>query len=306
MVEWDHLRIVLAIHRSGSMAAAALSLNIDRATVLRRLDALENSLKSRLFDRRSDGCSLTEAGRGIIEQVIGVEHAMTALSYRVEGEDRRAEGTVRLAAPEFLLEHIVAPAIPALRKLYPGLTLDLLTDHASLDMARGEADVAIRFRRPVNDALVARRVGTAAVGLFAARSYLEARGAPPGGDLTGHDVLLLEGAFLQMPAMGWLLPQMGNVRVAARCNEVVPLLRAVRAGAGIACLPVIAAHGDEALAAVPPGIVGRCDVYLATHRDLRGRARVRAVFDFIVRLFGQKAALLSGGEGGGPAAEFAG
>ena len=127
MPEWDFLRIVLAVHRAGLMTAAAEVLGIDRAAVLRRLDALEAQLKTRVFDRRPDGCVLTPSGQNIIGLVQDVEHAITALQHRVEGDDRRAEDVVKLAAPAFSMDHVIAPAIPLLRALHPQLQPDVHT-----------------------------------------------------------------------------------------------------------------------------------------------------------------------------------
>ncbi len=92
MLEWDNLRYMLAIHRRGSMQAAADELGIDRATVLRRLDALEAGLKVRLFDRGREGCEITPAGQEILGTVEGIEQAMTSLAHRVRGRDEAAEG----------------------------------------------------------------------------------------------------------------------------------------------------------------------------------------------------------------------
>ena len=294
MLEWDYLRIVLAIHRSGSMTAAAELLGVDRATVLRRLDAVEAQLKTRLFDRRPDGCTLTNSGRNIIGQVQSVEQAITALQHRVEGDDGRVEGYVKVAAPAFLLDHLIAPAIPLLRALHPHLTIELRDDNDSLDLTRGETDIALRILRPANEAVVARRIGAVAVALYGSADYLSRRGTPQAGDLDGHDLLILEGALGQVPAMGWLWAHLDSAKVPLRCHEIATLLAAVKAGGGIACLPVLVAEGMPDLVAIEPGVVGRFDVFLATHRDLRDRARVRSAFDFITRLFGQRSAILNG------------
>ena len=111
MLEWDHLRVVLAVHRGGSMQAASQLLSIDRATVLRRLDSLEARLGARLFERRRDGCVLTRAGLEIIATAEGIEQAMTALEHRVHGEDRRAEGVVTVTVPEFFAVKVLVPAL---------------------------------------------------------------------------------------------------------------------------------------------------------------------------------------------------
>lgn len=294
MIDWDLMRVVLAIHRRGSMAGASELLGIDRATVLRRLDALEGQLQSRLFERRPDGCLLTPAGRNIIGLVEGVEQAMTALELRVEGEDTRVEGRVCVAAPLFLIESVIAPALPTVRAAYPALDVELRADFESLDLARADADIALRFSRPANDAVIARRAGSIAIGLFASETYSRGRGMPQGGDLQGHDLLLLDGPLGHLPCMGWPLAQLSGARVVLRSDEPGPLVAAAAAGAGIACVPVVAAIAAPNLHALSPGIVGRAEIYLATHRDLRTRARVKSVFDLLARLFTQRAADLTG------------
>lgn len=294
MLGWDYLRIVLAVHRSGSMSAAAELLGIDRATVLRRLDAVEAQLKTRLFDRRADGCVLTGSGRSIIGLVQDVEQAMTALQHRVEGTDRRVEGTVTVAVPDFLLDHVIAPAMPVLRALHPQLALDLRADHDALDLTRGEAEVALRLIRPAHEAVVAKRIGSVAVALFASEDYLARRGTPHQGHLDGHDLLMLEGTLGRIPAMGWLWAHLGQAEVPMQCNAIAPLVAAMQAGAGIACLPTVVVEGLPGIVPIAPGIVGRFDVYLATHRDLHDRARVRSAYDFITRLFAQRSAALNG------------
>jgi DNA-binding transcriptional LysR family regulator len=294
MLEWDHLRVVLAVHRSGSMQAASQLLDVDRATVLRRLDALEARLGARLFERRRDGCVLTRAGLEIIATVEGIEQAMTALEHRVHGEDRRAEGVVTVTVPEFFAVKVLIPALPRLRRAHPGLTVEVRTGHGFLNLARGEADIALRNRRPDHNSLVSRRVGTVAIGLYASRAYLNARGTPTAGDYTGHDVILFDESLAGMPGYDWVEENTTRSTIAMRSNEILPLLAAARVGAGIAYLPAIAAFAEPDLVPVPPGIIGKPEIFLITHRDLRRRARVRVAFDFIVRLCTEQAAALAG------------
>ena len=294
MLEWDHLRVVLAVHRGGSMQAASQLLSIDRATVLRRLDSLEARLGARLFERRRDGCVLTRAGLEIIATAEGIEQAMTALEHRVHGEDRRAEGVVTVTVPEFFAVKVLVPALPRLSRAHPGLTVEIRTGHGFLNLARGEADIALRNRRPDHNSLVSRRVGTVAIALYASRAYLDARGTPEAGDYASHDVILFDESLAGMPGYDWVAEHTARSRIAMRSNEILPLLAAARAGAGIAYLPVIAAFGEPDLVAIPPGIIGAPEIFLITHRDLRRRARVRVAFDFIVRLCTEQASALAG------------
>jgi DNA-binding transcriptional LysR family regulator len=293
MLEWDQLRFMLAIHRGGSMQAAAEALRVDRATVLRRLDALEAALGARVFERRRDGCTLTRAGLDIIATVEGIEQAAVALAARVGGEDKRAEGVVTVTVPEFFAVKVLIPALPRLRAAHPGITVAVTSGHGFLNLARGEADIALRNRRPDHKSLVARRVGSVGIGLFAARAYLAGRGAPEGG-FGGHDMILFDESLAGMPGADKVEAMATAARIAMRSNEILPLLAAARSGLGIAYLPAVVAHDEPELVAVAPGIVGRPDIFLITHADLRTRARVRAVFDFIVRICTENAAALSG------------
>jgi DNA-binding transcriptional LysR family regulator len=293
MIEWDQLRYMLAIHRGGSMQAAAAELRVDRATVLRRLDSLESALGARLFDRRRDGCTLTKSGLEIIETVKGIELATTALAARVSGEDKRPQGVVNVTVPEFFAIKVLCPALPRFAELYPGITIEIATGHSFLNLARGEADIALRNRRPDHNSLVARRVGLVGIGLYASADYLAAH--PCDGPLGGHNVNLFDESLRGMPGVSWLETQLSDARVVMRSNEILPVVAATKASAGIGCIPAIAAHGEPSLVLVPPGLIGQPEIFLITHRDLRGRARVRAVFDFIVRLCTERAADLAGG-----------
>ena len=133
-----------------------------------------------------------------------------------------------------------------------------------------------------------------AIGLFASRAYVNERGAPAAEAYAGHDFILFDESLAGMPGVGWIEDRLAGARVALRSNEILPLLAAARAGAGIAYLPAIAAFDEPDLMPVAPGIIGRPDIFLITHRELRRRARVRVAFDFIVRLCTERAPALQG------------
>ncbi len=293
MLEWDHLRIVLAIHRRGSMQAAAEDLGIDRATALRRLDALEARLKASLFDRRHDGCVLTEAGHAIIATVEGIEQAITAIEHRVSGRDREAEGAVSVALPEFLAAKILAPELPRFAKLHPGITVEVSSGNGFMNLARGEANIALRNRRPDHNSLVSRRIGTAGLGFYASRDYVAARGDPALG-LGGHDFVVFDSSLSAVPSYSQMEDIARHGRIAMRSNEIMPMVAAAKAGLGITFLPCIVAHGEPGLSLVAPGIIAERDMFLVTHRDLLKRTRVRLVFDFVVRICTENSDALSG------------
>lgn len=273
------------------MQAAAEDLGIDRATVLRRLDALESRLKASLFDRRHDGCFLTEAGHAIIATVEGIEQAMAAIEHRVSGSDRETEGTVSVAMPEFLAAKLLVPELPSFAKLHPGITVEVVSGNGMMNLARGEADIALRNRQPDHNSLVSRRVGTAGFGFFASRDYLASRSDPAHG-LGGHDFVLFDSSLSNVPSYAQMEDIARHGKIVMRSNEILPMVAAANAGLGLTFLPCIAAHGETGLELVAPGIVAERDMFLVTRRELLNRARVRLVFDFVVRICAENSAAL--------------
>ena len=293
MAEWDYLRIALALHRQGSMQAAATALGVDRSTVIRRLDALEQQLDVKLFDRRSDGCTVTDKGREVVDTAENIEHSMTALSHRLGGFEGREEGKVVVTVPEFFATKLLIPALPRLRQAYPHIAVEVDSGHQFRNLARGEADIALRNRRPEQNSLVARKVGSVAIAFFASRAYIAHRGLPAA-DYAGHDIIIFGEELRGMPGYGRMEELAANSKIVMRCNEIMPLLSAARANLGVTAMPAIAAYDDPELVAVWPGIVGLPEIFLCTHRDLRNQARIRVVYDFIVKLCIENAAALSG------------
>ena len=260
------------------MSAAAELLGVDRATVIRRLDSLETKLKSRLFDRRPDGCTLTAAGRNIIGLVEGVEQAMTALAHRVEGEDGRSRGSGQARRARVpAVEHHRARRCRHLRTMHPDLSprSPRRVQRARPGARRGRHRPAVRppgqrgGRCPAG--------GTLAVVLCASPDYLARAGLPAGGDSRVTNCSSSKGRWAN-PGDG--LAAVADLRSAGR--DAAQRDRAVRrGGAGRRRHSLRSSdrgRSGRGLVPVSPGIVGRCDMYLATHRDLRSRARVRTVY----------------------------
>jgi DNA-binding transcriptional LysR family regulator len=293
MIDWDNLRIALAVHRTGSIAAAAAGLDVDRTTVLRRLDALELQLGARLFERRPGGCVLTRSGASVLERVGDMEELVLSLASRVAGEDQRTSGVVRITLPVFVAAYLLAPDLGKLRDQHPGLEVELLTGQRLFNLARREADIAIRNLRPAKGRLVSRRVGTAAFALFASPGYLARRGTP-GAALAGHDVILFDESLAVTPGYRAFAARAEAGRAVLRASEMPVALAAVREGVGIGLLPCVALRAAPELVALPPGPLARTEVHAVTHADIQRTARIRAVLGFIAGCFADHATLLAG------------
>jgi len=146
--QWDDVRFFLAVARTGSLSRAARALGVGHVTVGRRITALERRLGVTLMNRTPDGFATTSAGEAILRQCAAMEGAAMDLERIVAGRDSLVTGSVRVTTTEALAYQLVAPAIAAVQETHPELRVDLIAGVRSLDIARREADLAVRFARP--------------------------------------------------------------------------------------------------------------------------------------------------------------
>ena len=159
MFDWNDLRFFLAVARTGSTLAASKSLNVAQATVSRRITMLEEGLGTALFLRSPSGYTLSVRGAAMLPHAEAVQREVEALQISVAAEGRRLSGTVRLTTVESAANMWLMPAIASFRAKHPAVMAEIIVDDRALDIARGEADIAIRFGNPPqDDSLVIRRI----------------------------------------------------------------------------------------------------------------------------------------------------
>jgi DNA-binding transcriptional LysR family regulator len=287
MLDWDDLRIFLAIHRAGTLARAASELSINATTVGRRLTNLEERVEARLFDRTPEGFVLTLTGRDLLPRAERMEAEALGVAREVTGRDQQVAGSVRLSATEMLVTRFITPHVPAFRALYPELTLELECTNRSLSLSRRETDIALRLARPREDDVVTKRLTSVPLALYAAHRYLEAHGAPgsPEQSLSGHTVILFAASRLFAFENDWFAKRLAGAHIALRSDSVSSIYAAAISGLGLALLPRSVADHDRGLlrieteTAPEPRII-----YQAVHKDLMRSARVRAVLEFLSRV----------------------
>lgn len=296
MPSWDDLRHFLSIAREGSLAAAARTLRVDATTVGRRLVVLEKELGTRLFDRMPAGFVLTEAGRNIRSAVEDMEASVLAVERKASGDDARLEGVVRITTTEAFAVRTLLPGFGSFRERHPGIEVQFLTDYGALDLARREADIAVRLTRPKEDTLVARKVGEIGIAPYAAESYLARRGLPdPASGFAGHELIHYADAASKWPEARWMEGVATSARVAVRCNSLLSVVAAAGAGVGIGLMPCFMGDREPGLRRLMPPVLSlRRDIWLVVHRDLQHNARVRAVLHFLAEYIQRERPLISG------------
>jgi DNA-binding transcriptional LysR family regulator len=272
---WDDLRVLLALHRQGSLLGAGRALGTSTSTVARRISALEEGLQCVLVQRTRSGSSLEPRA---LELVALAEQFELGLSAARRAPSSTLTGTVRLSMGEGFVQPVTR-ILGELRRRHPAITIELVSEARLTDLARREADVAIRVARSRSSVLVERTAGRLRFSLYAASSYLDRRlrgGRLEPTDLPHHDVL----GYLGLPAQGaqqrWLEAQ-GVERFVLKTNSDVALGQAVADGQGLAVLPDALARELPVERVSYPHAPPVTPVYLAFHRGLRTEPRIRAV-----------------------------
>ncbi len=297
---WDDIRFFLAVCREGSLSAAASNLRVDYSTVGRRLAAFERQLGAKLVSRTPEGLLLTPTGRQILADCENMEAAALAVQRRAAGQDTRSAGLVTVATTESLAFHLVAPALTELRAIHPELQIHVLVDFRSLDLARRQADIAVRLPKPAESNLVCRRLGAYGFTLYASGDYLANRGTPKRGQGLGGHSLVSYLDRVSSPAPPFMGECFDQSMVVFKSNSTFAQLAAVASGLGIAELPCCVADSQAQTGVQrvwPDESPTPYPIWLITHEDLRRAARIRLVSAAIVKQFGQRRRILRNGLG---------
>jgi DNA-binding transcriptional LysR family regulator len=283
-MQWDDLRYVLEVTRTGSALGAAKGLGVNQTTVIRRIAALEARLGARLFERHSGGYEATPFGREAAAVAGRMELEALALAAFVAAGHRALSGSVRLSAAETLANLLVAPCLQAFQKAHPGIRVELDASDRRADVARGEADVALRAgSRPEGAGIVARRLPDNDWAVYCSRAYADENGSPSGPDaIAGHAVVALDGRMGQVPASQWLVSRTTDAEVRVRSNSLTNLVSNLRAGLGLGALPCILGDGEpELVRCFPPPLELRSEMWLIVRAELKSAPHVRALTDFL-------------------------
>ncbi|CAB3631911.1 MAG: LysR family transcriptional regulator [Achromobacter sp.] len=282
MFDWQDLYYFTVLARTQSLSAAARELQVEHATVGRRIDALEKSLGLRLVDRLPRSRPLTEDGRALAR----LAGAMTEIATGVEQLSRIASievaGTVRVSAPPSLASHCIAPCMAALRERHPKLNVVLLPSRSRVALDRGEADIALRTVRPEEEALVRRKIGVVRFALY---------GSPGFGEQPADQwrFIAYDESGDALPQQAWLHQIRRHRPVVFAASDLAAQQMAARSGLGAVVLPTIVGDSDAMLQRLAvEGEAPSRDLWLAVFPDLRRSPAVKAVMDFLVECVQQE------------------
>jgi DNA-binding transcriptional LysR family regulator len=282
-ISWDEFRLVKAIADTGSLAGAGDVLSLNHSTVFRRLNALEQDLGSRLFERSRTGYVPTPAGEEMVALASRMFDEVLEFERRVSGRDVKPSGELRITTNDSFVAHLTTPLFSAFCRLYPEIRLDVVVDNRALNLSKRDADVAIRATGEPPETLVGRRIAAIAWNVYgAADGTREATDDPH--DLAGECWVGFGDAISSIGPARWMARAVPHAKVSYRLNTILGLSQAAEAKVGVAMIPCFIGDrvpGLKRLLKSP--LVFDASLWLLTHPDLKNSARVRAFVDFMGR-----------------------
>lgn len=297
-VNWDDLRLFIAVARAGGLSAASAQTGLSPATLGRRMTALERALGAPLFFRRRDGYDLTESGRELLSHSGIAEGAM--LSIERWSAAASPPTAVRIAAGTWTGAFLAAHA-ETLAGISDGdgsrLALKIVSGSRSVDLLRREADLGLRNRRPTTPGLAGRRLGLIAFAIYGAPRLLAANLASrEESRFSDVDWVMFGPSDIDIPTTLWLQRHVRREPL-LQCSDARAVLDAAAAGAGLCLLPCFIGDRDDRLARASAPIPELThEQWLVAHDEDRHNRAIRLAAGRIAKLIRRRHTLFSGEE----------
>ena len=289
-MDWDDIRVFLALIRTGTIRAAAERLKVSHSTVARRIDALEKRLSTRLFERMPTGYALTPVGEDMLRVAETVEDELHGLARRIEGHDNRLSGRLCVTMVDALATNLLMPHLAEFTERYPDIDLEVPVSYVAADLDRREADVALRFARNPPEHLVGRHLLTCATAAYASHDYLN------GHDLQNPASARWIGFGAPDPYPKWVKKSAyPDIPAKGQFVSLLVQLAACQAGMGVAMLPCFLGEAAPSLRRLSPARPDPFfELWILTHSDMRANVRIRVFSEFIIAAVLSHRAVLEG------------
>ena len=286
-LRWDDLKLFLAVHEQGSLSGAARALKLGQPTLSRRIAELEEAVGEALFDRQSQGASLTAAGLKLLPAAQSMAEWANEAELSVKKQTWLPEGKVRIAAPPGIAYEVVVPLAAKIRQQNPQIQIEVLSGVEILNLGRGEADLSLRTVKPADADLVCVDEIASAMRVYTSKAY--AAKLPPKPGLADLDWICWAAPYDGLHINQELRAAIPNFRPAFTSDDYIVQFAACRAGVGAMILPqILHQHAglhelQELNIDLGPDAVGY--LYVVCHKRHRYLPKVQLVIDYICREF---------------------
>jgi len=274
-MDWEDLRLVLAVCREGSLSGAARALGVNYSTIFRRICSIEKGINLKLFERHRHGYVMTEAGKAVMDHAERMEEEANAVSRELVGTDASLCGRITLTAPKGVAQFALMPHLETFSRKHPEIDLDLILTSSSLHLERNEADLAVRIGKRPPENYIAREVCKFRFGNYGSPDYIEKY---------GHLKPLEHRWVVSRDApKPWWASERDRVNIVFRSDSMILNVDAARRGIGLLSMPHIVGNRTPGLRNIdlPVKNVERM-MWLLMHPDLRGTARMKALMSHLL------------------------
>lgn len=290
-MNWDDIRIFLAVARQGSVRNAAAALKVNHSTVSRRISTFEEKMNVRLFERLPNGYLLTTAGEELLRTANKIEGEIANVDRLIVGKDERMSGKIRVTLPSALGTSFLFEKFAEFCELYPEISLDINCSYEVADLNKREADLAIRVTKNPPENLIGRNVVTAALSTYISKELWE--------KTQSEETPTLPPCLAESKSMIHEEHFRNNIcsktPIKHYINNLDSLFNAVKAGMGIALLPCLMCDKDPELMRFPPGKTKFIhDIWVLIHKDLRHTLRIKTFKDFTIKALLENKDLIEG------------
>lgn len=284
-MNWNDLKYFLALAREGTISGAGRLLNVKHTTVARRIEALEISLGTRLFDKSRSGYAMTQAAENLYQQVVSMEEKVRTIDRQAANQDSALAGPLKLTIAFELANRLIIPKMEEFCQRFPDIDMQLLMTKSLVDLAAMEADLAIRMTPSPPDYLVGFEVMKLHHGIYASQEYLQYR--------SNKTKVILFQSEIKPP--DWVKKYAGDSQISLRVDDVGSMAVAAVSGFGLAKLPCFIGDTQAGLVRLefkmPPSDWG---IWILNHVELRTTARVRACKEHLISVLENQRDLITG------------
>jgi len=287
-MNWDDLRLFLAVARSGSISGAAKQMGVQHSTISRRMRQLEEKLGARLIERKTGGYELTLAGQDVKEAANKIEREVLAVDGSLLGKDKTLVGSLRVTALNNMASTVLMPFFARFSEMHPNVDLHIMVSNMDASLSQREADVAIRLTNSPTETLIGKRIVTVASTIYGSQAYLEkmrSQGSEP--------------KWIGVECCGfhktWTKQACDEDLHNFVSDDTLLTHSAIREGLGISILPCFMGDSDPLLKRYKePDPTYNLGLWILLHPDLKRTARVLAFRDHMISTINDKKDLFEG------------
>jgi DNA-binding transcriptional LysR family regulator len=283
MDNWDEIRTAYHVARAGTVSGAAQVLGVHHATVIRHIDALEEKMGTKLFQRHARGYTPTEAGADLLRVAQATDDQFAQLAGRIKGQGDTVSGELVVTSLASF-SHVLTPILVRFQQEHPDVLVRYLTGKRLFRLEYGEAHVAVRAGSPPDQPdNVVQKFTAERMALYGSHAYLERNGMPDGeADLHKHRFVAYDEPQTRAPYLNWLKNNVPNERSTFLVADDRTAQQAILAGAGLGFMSECKAAGFSDLVQVlSPRQEWESILWLVTHVDLHRTAKVQVFLKFL-------------------------